>query len=234
MHLSIHPCKWQVEQWHGELGEGQGYASGGLNIKQIEQGLDNGFLVCGEMRSRLWLLLAQTVSTSFQWNPRLGMFLRTHFIECIFLVEEPLGTHSFSYVFSRLMWTAAFFTGLGKNIVGRAMVHCCCFPNSNSNTERVRGLCDSFQYQGSMNVKKCLILNLNRNELKSRLLTNGIDLFSDEKISCMNIYFCDNLYEMSLFTECLVICIYNMIFSTTWFPCKVWYYICFIFSLTYY
>ena len=38
---------------YGELGEGQGYASGGLNIKQIEQGLDNGFLVCGEMRSRL-------------------------------------------------------------------------------------------------------------------------------------------------------------------------------------
>ena len=38
-----------------------------------------------------------------------------------------------------------------------------------------------------MNVKKHLILNLNRNELKSRLLTNGIDLFSDKKITCMNI-----------------------------------------------
>lgn len=25
--------QWQVEQWHGELGEGQGYASAGLNIK---------------------------------------------------------------------------------------------------------------------------------------------------------------------------------------------------------
>lgn len=66
-----------------------------------------------------------------------------------------------------------------------------------------------------MNVKKRLILSLNRNELKSRLLTNGTELFSDEKITYMNIYFCDNLYEMSLFTEYLVICIYNMIFSAT-------------------
>lgn len=44
---------------------------------------------------------------------------------------------------------------------------------------------------------------------KSRLLTNGTELFSDEKITYMNIYFCDNLYEMSLFTEYLVICIYD-------------------------
>lgn len=38
---------------------------------------------------------------------------------------------------------------------------------------------------------------------------------------------------LHLFTECSVMCIYAMSCTTIRFPWKAWYYVCFIFSVTY-
>lgn len=143
------------------------------------------------------------------------MFLRTHFIEWILSKGTSGDSLIFLCVFSFDVNCSIFYWP-GEKYCRKSYGALLLLSKLKFKYRRGLGTLRFFsQHQGSMNVKKHLILNLNRNELKSRLLTNRIDLFSDKKITCMNIYFCDNLYEMSLFTECLVICIYSMIFSTT-------------------